>query len=201
MGLREDIIAAAAEILAAAPDGLTVEALARQISVQVGRQVPPRQVVTTLQGAPRQFVQGPDGRWRLREQQDDADGEDLEAAAGVSAPGQAITGRAPLQRGHYVVFDLEAIGQDATSPATEIIQIAACRWIEGRAGEPWDTFVRPSGGVIPPHITQLTTITNDHVRDAPSAAEALRRFFDYVGDLPLIAHNGAGYDGPLITAT
>ena len=34
-----------------------------------------------------------------------------------------------LRQGCYVVFDLEAIGQDARSPATEIIQIAAQRWI------------------------------------------------------------------------
>ena len=39
------------------------------------------------------------------------------------------------------------------------------------------------------------------MRDAPLVREALQAFFDYVGELPLVAHNGASYDGPLIQTT
>src|SRR5437763_15017607 len=84
--------------------------------------------------------------------------------------------------------------------ATEIIQIAVQRWIDGVNLDSWATFVRPSVA-IPAHIVELTHISMNEVRVAPSAREALQAFFSYVGDLPLIAHNGASYDGPLIVAT
>ena len=104
-----------------------------------------------------------------------------------------------LRQGSYVVFDLETIGRDTRSPATEIIQIAAWRWVDGIPQQPWSTFVHPSVP-IPADIVELTQISMNEVRDAPSAREALTDFFAYVGDLPLIAHNGASFDGPIITA-
>src|SRR5205823_2207089 len=137
-------------------------------------------------------------RWRLREQAHLFMAEDMTGPM-ESTPVTPIQASS-LRRGSYVVFDLEAIGQDAHSPATEIIQIAAHRWVDGVPQPPWSTFVRPSVP-IPAHIIALTQITMDEVRDAPSVTEALRDFFAYVGDLPLIAHNGASYDGPLIKAT
>src|SRR5207253_4519425 len=66
--------------------------------------------------------------------------------------------------------------------------------------EAWSTFVRPTTE-ISALISRLTQITADDVRGAPSAVESLTRFFDFVGDLPLVAHNGASYDGPLVEAT
>src|SRR5439155_14019595 len=78
--------------------------------------------------------------------------------------------------------------------------IAAHRWVDSVPQEPWSNFVRPSVA-IPAHISALTKITENEVCDAPPASEALHAFFTYVGDLPLIAHNGASYDGPLIVAT
>ena len=65
--------------------------------------------------------------------------------------------------------------------------------------KPWATFVHPSV-TIPAEIVELTKISMNEVRDAPSAREALTNFFAYVGELPLIAHNGASFDGPIITA-
>ena len=43
MTLKERVIAAAGEILVSVPDGLTDEALARQVAQKVGRQMPPGQ--------------------------------------------------------------------------------------------------------------------------------------------------------------
>jgi ATP-dependent DNA helicase RecQ len=39
------------------------------------------------------------------------------------------------------------------------------------------------------------------VRNAPDAAEALRMLLAHASELPLVAHNGATFDGPLIEAT
>lgn len=204
MALREEALAAAEAMLAAEPAGLTAEALASQIARRVGRRLPALQVAGALRSKPRRFVEGSDGRWRLRAV---GGGIEREGAPG-DQPGGGMAGaagdvpprRAPLRPDCYVVFDLEALGQGAREPATEIIQIAAQRWIDGRPEPAWSTFVRPSHGTVPAPIAALTHITSDHVRDAPTAAEALRAFFAYSGDLPLIAHNGADYDGPLIEA-
>src|SRR5207248_1361874 len=98
-----------------------------------------------------------DGRWRLREQV-----TVLMADEPVTAPVATLTASSiqHLKQGCYVVFDLEAIGQDARSPATEIIQIAAWRFIDGlpQEPEPWSTFVRP-GISIPANIVELTQIS------------------------------------------
>jgi len=202
MGLKEDVIAAAAGILEDAPEGLTGEALAREVARRVGRQIPLKQVATTLRGVPQRFMEGGDGRWRLRARPGiptaDDDEEPARGHAAVSGPER--THREP-RPGCYVVFDLEATGQGPEAPATEIIQIAARRFVDGQPRKPWATFVRPSGGAIPAQITALTRISTDDVRAAPPAEDALRALFAYAGDLPLVAHNGASYDGPLVAAT
>ena len=94
-----------------------------------------------------------------------------------------------------IIFDLETTG---LSPYhNEIIQIAAVKVRVGswESGERFETFVRPQHRV-PSFITGLTGITNAHVAQAPSAAEALMGFTRFVGeeDATLIAHNGPGFD-------
>lgn len=193
MALKEDVLSAAAGILAGAPGGLTEEALARQVAARVGRQLLPTQVGNLLREQPQRFVAGADGRWRLRES-----GVLLPEEAPTPAP---IPTRAPLKPGCYVVFDLEATGQEAEGIQTQIIQIAAQRWLDGQPQEPWNTFVSINDGRLSPLISRLTNITEDMLQCAPDAKEALQAFFAYVGDLPLVAHNGASYDGPLVAAT
>jgi len=194
MSLRERVTTAAETILTGEPDGLTIEALARQVAQDVGRRMPPGQVAEALRGMPRRFVEGTDGRWRLRSVEDSFTVSTPDTPAAPAAP-------APdLRRGCYVVFDLEATGQHATAPATEIIQVAAQRWIDGQPQEMWASFARPAVD-ISAQVARLTQITMDDLRDAPPVDAVLRDFFAYVGDLPLIAHNGSSYDGPLLRAT
>ena len=202
MAIEEEVIAAAEDILKQAPGGLTKEALVRVIAPRLSNRIPQTTIIQMLRKRPQRFVEGGDGRWRLREQAVLLPMDEQVATPmtnGEAAPASHVS---HLRQGCYVVFDLEAIGADARSPATEIIQIAAWRWIDGRPQEPrpWSTFVRP-GVPIPAHIVELTQISESEVQDAPPAQAALQTFFDYVGDLPLIAHNGASYDGPLIQAT
>jgi len=196
MTLKEQVIAAAQELLAANPAGLTGEALTGQVAKLVKRQLPLTQVMAVMRERPQLFIEGEGGRWRLREQAAAA----LPAEPSLAPANTSLSSVHALRRGCYVIFDLEATRQDAYSPATEIIQIAAQRWIDGVPQTLWASFVRPSVP-IPEHIIQLTKITMDDVRDAPPIADVLRDFFAYMGDLPLIAHNGASYDGPLLQAT
>jgi DNA polymerase III subunit epsilon len=87
-----------------------------------------------------------------------------------------------------IIFDLETTGFSPYS--NEIIQIAAVKMRAGCLEEStsFSTFVWPQER-IPWYITNMTGITQDHVQDAPSAAEALRSFSRFV-DLGamLIAH-------------
>jgi ATP-dependent DNA helicase RecQ len=200
MGLREDVLAACEGLLAATPDGLTAEALLRSVAQRVGQQLPLPSLTNLLRSLPERFVEGEDGRWRLRERSGVLIPEDADAPFDSSSSQPTVPAHLPLKRGCYVVFDLEATGPHPTSPETQIIQIAAQRWIDGQPQEPWVSFVRTTDGKVPSYIARLTQITSDELQQAPAPADALRAFFDYVGDLPLIAHNGASYDGPLVAA-
>jgi RecQ family ATP-dependent DNA helicase len=194
MGIEEEVVSAAEVVLKQNSMGLTKEALVRLVEPRLPNRLLPAQIIGMLRKQPQRFVEGGDGRWRLREQVELSDLDDAhEISDTTAAP------RRDLRQGSYVVFDLETIGRDASSPATEIIQIAAWRWVDGVPEKPWATFVHPSV-IIPAEIVELTNISMDEVRDAPYAREALTDFFAYVGDLPLIAHNGASFDEPIITA-
>lgn len=195
MGIEEVVITAAEDILKQNSIGLTKEALVRQVEPRLPHRLLPAQIIGMLRKQPQRFVEGGDGRWRLREQVGLSDLDEPLITSPTTDVSQQL-----LRQGCYVVFDLETIGRDTRSPATEIIQIAAWRWVDSVPQQPWATFVHPSVP-IPADIVELTKISKNEVRDAPSAREALQDFFAYVGDLPLIAHNGASFDGPIIIAT
>ncbi len=90
----------------------------------------------------------------------------------------------------FVVFDLETTG---FSPISDrIIEIGAVKIEQGRITERFSTFVNPKIP-IPFKITQLTSINDSMVMDAPDIETVLPRFLEFVGDAALVAHN-AGFD-------
>jgi DNA polymerase-3 subunit alpha (Gram-positive type) len=70
----------------------------------------------------------------------------------------------------------------------KIIEIAAVKIRDNKEIERFSTFVNPHEK-IPYHISQLTNITDDMVKDAPELEEVLRQFVAFVGDAVLVAHN------------
>lgn len=185
------------ELLRAAERGMTGEALLIALAKKMGRALPERVVLPVLRQLPQRFVDDGAGRWSLRVPEPElvavpAEDELAERSQEEASP--------TLRRGCYVVFDLEATGQKVGSPATEIIQIAAQRWIDGQAQASWMKFARPTQAV-PERIIALTQIKPAELEGAAGIVEVLQKFFEFVGDLPLIAHNGASYDGPLLAAT
>jgi DNA polymerase III subunit epsilon len=100
----------------------------------------------------------------------------------------------------FVIFDLETTGLCAD--ASEIIQIAATRFRDGRAvaGDLFFTYCRPNRS-IPQFISDYTGVTNQDVRNAPSPIEALAEFSRFVGASVIMAHNGHRFDIKFLEAT
>ena len=87
----------------------------------------------------------------------------------------------------YIVVDLETTGLDPFS-GCEIIEIGITEIVNNKIGRNYSRLVKPKG-IIPSHITNITSITNDMVEDAESLETVLPNFRKYVGDTTIIAHN------------
>ena len=88
--------------------------------------------------------------------------------------------------GTYVVFDLETTGLEAHKE--EIIEIGACKIVDGRIDEIFATFVKPSKH-ISKEITDLTGIDDDLVKDAPTINYVMPDFYKFCHGATLVAHN------------
>jgi len=95
--------------------------------------------------------------------------------------------RAGSANGPFVFFDLETTGLNPRGD--RIIEIAGLR--VAACGEIADRFHRlvRIEGPVPRFITSITGITDDMLQDQEPIAEALPRFINFVGDLPLVAYN------------
>lgn len=90
--------------------------------------------------------------------------------------------------GTFVVFDLETTGLDATKE--EIIEIGACKVVNGRIDETFSTFVKPSKH-IPKEITDLTSIDDGMVKDAPTINYVMPDFYKFCDGATLVCQNVA----------
>ena len=99
----------------------------------------------------------------------------------------------------HVVFDLEANADRPHPSEHEIIQIGAVLASEEGVLEEFETLVRPQRK-LPEQITKLTGLEYGDLEHAAPLEDALRKFFEWAGDRPMIAHNGFGYDFIVIDA-
>jgi DNA polymerase III subunit alpha, Gram-positive type len=88
--------------------------------------------------------------------------------------------------GTFVVADIETTGFSPVSEA--ITEIGAVRIVNGEIIEKFSTFVDPEKP-IPHNITQITGITTEMVKGAPSQETAIHMFKDFAGDDCIVAHN------------
>ena len=94
---------------------------------------------------------------------------------------------APLKTSTFVVFDTETTGFNAAS-GDVMIEIGAVKIEDGVITDRFDEFINP-GFHIPDNITALTEISDDMVSSADTEENVTKRFLEWTGDLPMVAHN------------
>ena len=200
---EQRLLASLDSVLAQSVDGsATLEALLPHASHALGRPVPLKQLERILNKYPARYRQNDSGRWKLVQRMPRA--SDEQEAIVSSKPSLVTSSFGTLHPGCYVVFDLETMGnwngpgRSEQADDIELLQVAAQRYKQYLpVGDAFMSFVKPDRP-IPARITHLTRISMEEVFHAPDALAVLDAFFSYVGDLPLIAHNGAMFDGPVL---
>lgn len=87
----------------------------------------------------------------------------------------------------YVVFDFETTGFNAGG-ADSIIEIGAVKMCNGEILEKYDELIKPPQP-LKQTITDVTSITNEMLLDKDNEENAVRRFIEWFGDCPMVAHN------------
>lgn len=87
----------------------------------------------------------------------------------------------------YVVFDFETTGFNAGG-ADSIIEIGAVKICNGEIIERYDELIDP-GRPLPKKITEITNITDSMLKGKDNEENAVKRFIEFFGDLPMVAHN------------
>lgn len=92
----------------------------------------------------------------------------------------------PSKSDTFCVFDLETTG--FSKKMDKITEIAVCKVRNGEIIDEFTTFVNPERP-IPDEVQELTHITEDMVKDAPTIEEVLPQFLEFTKDSILVAHN------------
>jgi len=93
-----------------------------------------------------------------------------------------------LEESTFVVFDVETTGLSAVYDT--IIEIAGVKIHRGEVIDKFESFANPHRP-LPKVITDITGITDDMLVDAPEVDDVLKRFYEWIGDDVLVAHNAS----------
>jgi len=99
----------------------------------------------------------------------------------------------------FIVYDFETTGFLNTDKNAEPIQISAAKYNEaGEQISTFDRYIRPSSP-IPEHITTITRISDDVVKDAPRVGAVMDEFSQFVGPNPvMVGFNNAKFDNAFL---
>jgi len=109
---------------------------------------------------------------------------------------QAFTSaKAPKVFRNYTVIDLETTSGDIQT--TGIVEIGAVKVCDGKIVDKFGTLVNPEKPITQ-GAYNVHHISDTDVRNEKTFAELLPEFLKFIGDDVLIAHNGFGFDFPII---
>jgi DNA polymerase-3 subunit epsilon len=89
----------------------------------------------------------------------------------------------------YIVFDFETTGL-SPNLGDRSIEVAAVLVVDGNVSDKFQALMNP-GKKISSFIESYTGITNAMLSTAPSNAVSMKKFSQFIGDIPLIAHNAS----------
>jgi DNA polymerase III epsilon subunit family exonuclease len=92
----------------------------------------------------------------------------------------------------FVVFDLETTAMKPENGY--IVDIAALKVRGGEVVDRFESLVNPGRSIVG---HQIHGLSDEDVANAPTAAEVLTRFAEWVGEAPLVAHN-VSFDVPFV---
>lgn len=79
------------------------------------------------------------------------------------------------------------------------IEIGAVEMIDGEITDnTFHEYINPDGKIIPPETYMVHKISNAFLEDKPKMAVVAPKFLEFVGDSPIVAHNGMDFDFPFI---
>ena len=88
----------------------------------------------------------------------------------------------------YVVLDLETTGTSCIND--KITEIGMVKFKNGEIIDTYETFVNPQIS-IPEEIVQITGISDDMVKDAPTIEQVMPSVINFIQEFPLVAHNAS----------
>ena len=100
--------------------------------------------------------------------------------------------------GRVICFDIETTGLEYMR-GDRCIEIGAVEMIDGNITDnSFHEYINPDGKIIPPDSYMVHKISNAFLEDKPKMAAVAPKFLEFIGDSPIVAHNGLDFDFPFI---
>lgn len=97
-----------------------------------------------------------------------------------------------------ICFDIETTGFEYMR-GDRVIEIGAVEIIDGNITDNnFHEYINPEGKIIPPDTYMVHKISNAFLEDKPKMSEVAPRFLEFIGDSPIVAHNGLDFDFPFV---
>ncbi|MEE1111172.1 MAG: exonuclease domain-containing protein [Alphaproteobacteria bacterium] len=97
-----------------------------------------------------------------------------------------------------ICFDIETTGFDYMR-GDRCIEIGAVEIVDGKITDnTFHEYINPEGKIIPPDTYMVHKISNAFLEDKPKMSEIAPKFLEFIGDSPIVAHNGLDFDFPFV---
>ena len=97
-----------------------------------------------------------------------------------------------------ICFDIETTGFEYLR-GDRVIEIGAVEILDGQITDNnFHEYINPEGKIIPPDTYMVHKISNAFLEDKPKMSEIAPKFLAFIGDSPIVAHNGFDFDFPFV---